>query len=138
MGECGNKVLPILRKEDKNIHSGDEMTNEVVTCSFCGEAEEIGKVCIGFGIEKPISQSHYFCCEEHRSEFIVSETAKERGIGYEMRKYINKGRTVKYNTELSENDMIAMKSGEIITCLDDDESELMRIQMNPFGEVKEY
>lgn len=114
------------------------MTTEHVTCDFCGAEVAYNKACIGFGIEKPISQSHYFCCEEHRSEYIVSETANERGIPYKMREYARKGRTMLYTDGLSDDDMASLDDGEIISCIDEDGTAVMSILMDPFGEVKEY
>ena len=112
--------------------------SDIVVCSFCGAATEPGKACIGFGIEKPISQSHYFCCEEHRSEYIISETANERGIPYTTRTYTNKGRTMQYDDGISDEDMKAMENGEIIDCIDEDGITVMKILLDPFGDVKEY
>jgi hypothetical protein len=112
--------------------------SDIVVCSFCGAATEPGKACIGFGIEKPISKSHYFCCEEHRSEYIVSETAAERGIPYKMREYANKGKKMLYTDGLSDDDMGSLNDGEIISCIDDDGMVVLSIIMDPFGDVKEY
>jgi hypothetical protein len=112
--------------------------NAMVICEFCGTTSAMNKACIGFGIEKPISQSHYFCSEEHRSEFIISETARERGIGYEIRKYINKGRTKKHSEPMTIEDIQAMMEGELITCLNEKEERALVLFMDPFGDVKEY
>ena len=111
--------------------------DNTVACAFCGAVLGSDKACIGFGIEKPVSQSHYFCSNEHRSEYVISETAKERGIEYTIRNVHNNGRTKNCEDELTAEEHAAFEKGEIITYMQDGE-ELMILYMNPFGELKEY
>ena len=114
------------------------MSNDTksVTCVMCGNSVPLGKACIGFGIEKPTSKSHYFCSEEHRSEFIISETAKERGIEYVIRPIICSGREMKMEDGVSEEDLEAFRRGELVKCtFEDGETTLY---MDPFGEIKEF
>jgi ribosomal protein L24E len=114
------------------------MTDRVVSCAFCGASIETGKACIGFGIEKPISESHYFCSEEHRSEFIISETARERGCEYTIRNYHNAGRVIKHDEHITDEDLDAMKRGEIITTLNEKGEKGLAFILDPFGDLKEY
>jgi hypothetical protein len=110
----------------------------VIECAMCGTAIELGKACIGFGIEEPISQSHYFCSEECRSEFVIAETAAKTGINYEIRPIICNGRTLKYEEGISVEDHEALKKGEVINCTDENKEHLISIYMDPFGVVKEF
>ena len=111
--------------------------DNTVSCAFCGAVLGSDRACIGFGIEKPMSQSHYFCSNEHRSEYVISETAKERGIEYKIRNVHNNGRTKNWEEDLTEEDWKAFEKGEVITYMQDGE-ELTKVYMNPFGELKEY
>jgi hypothetical protein len=109
----------------------------VIECAMCGAATELGKACIGFGIEEPISQSHYFCSEECRSEFTIAETAAKNGINYEIRPIVCNGRKMEYKEGLSEEDLEALKKGEVIKCMDEGQF-AMAVYMDPFGVVKEF